>query len=285
MEANDPDQAKMLLPQIDQDVASLRANVSRLPAPVSGWMEKVAKDAAGDVSTANIQQIADSMAQEVTAPCQLAIANKYPFNPKGPDIPLADFANLFKPGGVIDRFYLTNLAPLASMAGKTWTWKPNPNLPHKLPDATLRQFQLAADIRDAFFPTGGSLPNVSLEVKMLSLNSNAQTSTLVVNGGAPIVSQSSTPASAVLQWPGAGASGASITLAPELPDQKSSIERQGAWALFRLIDAGAVTPRGQSTNVGFVVGGRDVSYQFNVNTANSPLTMPSLRQFKCPNGL
>ena len=88
-----------------------------------------------------------------------------------------------------------------------------------------------------------------------------------------------------MQWPGPGASGASIALAPELPDQKSKLERTGAWALFRLIDAGAVTPHGSAISVGFVVGGRDVSFQFNVSSLNNPLTMPSLRQFKCPNGL
>ena len=285
LSANNPAQAKVALAQIDEDVASLRANVSRLPQPVAGWMEKVAKDAAGDASTASIAQLADALAQEVTAPCQQITNGKYPFNPKGPDVPLADFANLFKPNGTIDRFFLTNLAPLVNLAGKTWVWRPNPSLTRKLSDTTLHQFQQAAEIRDAFFPAGGSLPSLNLEAKMVSLNASATSATLVVNGGAPFVSQSTAPAPAVIQWPGAGASGASISLEPVLPDQKPSLERQGAWALFRLVDAGAVTPRGNAISVGFVVGGRDVTYQFSVNTSNNPLSMAALRQFKCPNGL
>jgi type VI secretion system protein ImpL len=197
---------------------------------------------------------------------------------------MADFARLFAPNGVIDRFFSTNLAPLVNLTGKTWTWRPNANTTRKLSDTTLRQFQMAAEIRDAFFPTGGNVPNVNLEVKMLSLNSNATSATLLVNGTS-IVTQPPAAAAATLQWPGAGASGASITLAPDVPDQKSTIERSGAWALFRLIDAGAVTPRGNAISVGFVVGGRDVAYQFSAASLNNPLSMPSLRQFKCPNGL
>ena len=80
-------------------------------------------------------------------------------------------------------------------------------------------------------------------------------------------------------------SAASITLAPDVPDQKSTLERMGPWALFRLVDAGVLTRRGNVVNVGFVVGGRDVSYAFGASSLNNPLTLPALRQFKCPNGL
>ena len=47
-------------------MASLRANVTRLPQPLAGMMDKVAKDAAGDATASTIAQIADAMAQDVT---------------------------------------------------------------------------------------------------------------------------------------------------------------------------------------------------------------------------
>ncbi len=283
--ATNPTQSKQALDQAQVQVASLRANVTRLPQPLAGMMDKVASDAAGDAAASSIAQLSDAMAQEVTAPCQQIVANRYPFSPKSDrDTPLADFARLFAPNGVIDRFFATNLAPLVNLTSKTWVWRPNVAASRKLSDATLRQFQSAAEIRDAFFATGGAIPNISLDVKMLTLNGNAQSATLLVNG-ASILSQTGSNAGAALQWPGAGSAGASITLAPELPDQKSTLERTGAWALFRLIDAGVVTPRGNAISVGFVVGGRDVSYQFGAASLNNPLTLPALRQFKCPNGL
>ena len=282
--ATNPAQAKQALDQAQVQVASLRANVTRLPQPLAGMIDRAAKDAAGDATSSSIAELSEAMAQEVTGPCLQITGARYPFAKSDKDTPLADFARLFAPNGLIDRFFSTRLAPLANVTGKTWSWRQNPDATRKLSEATLRQFQAAADIRDAFFPTGGSAPNLSFEVKLLTLNANAQSATLTVNGTAIASPQgSSTPGQ--LQWPGAGAAGASITLAPDVPDQKSTLERMGPWALFRLVDAGVLTRRGNVVNVGFVVGGRDVSYAFGASSLNNPLTLPALRQFKCPNGL
>ena len=185
-------EAKQALEQVDVQVASLRANVTRLPQPLAGMMDKVAKDAVGDATASTIAQIADAMAQDVTGPCQQIVANRYPFFSKSErDVPMADFAKLFAPGGVIEKFYSANLDPLVNRAGKTWVWKPNPTS-RKLSDTTLRQFQQAAEIRDAFFPTGGNVPNMSLEVKPLTLSSDAQAATLSING-ANVMAQQGTP--------------------------------------------------------------------------------------------
>lgn len=282
--ADNPTQAKQALDQVEVQVASLRSNVTRLPQPLAGMMDKVAKDAAGDANASSIAQIADAMAEQVAAPCQQIVANRYPFSKSDRDVPMADFARLFAPGGVIDRFFSANLAPLVNLTNKTWTWRPNPNLARKLSDTTLHQFQQAAEIRDAFFPTGGSQPNVGLEVKPLTLSSDAQTATLSING-ATVVAQQGANAASTVQWPGAGAGAASIVMAPDMPDRKSNLERSGAWALFRLVEVGSSIQNGNAVKVSFVVGGREVSYQFTSASLNNPLSMPALRQFKCPNGL
>jgi len=282
--AANPTQAGPMLAEAQGDIAALRANKSRVPDPIKGWIEKIASEAAGDRNAMSIAELADSLAENVTAPCHRIIDGHYPFG-SGPDVPLADFGRLFMPNGIIDRFFATNLAPLVDQTGKYMTWRAQPDATRKLSDATLREFQLAQDIRDTFFPGGGSLPNVNFEVRLQTLDVNAQTATLTVNGGAPFVAQSGAPSAAVVNWPGAGPSGASIALAPEMPDQKSTIERQGPWALFHLVDLGSPTPRGSLVNVGFLVGQRDVSYQFSVQTAINPLKWRSLSQFKCPTGL
>ncbi len=283
--ASNPAGAKQALEQVDVQVASLRANVTRLPQPLAGMMDKVAKDAVGDATASSIAQIADAMAQDVTGACQQIVANRYPFFPKSErDVPMAEFAKLFAPGGLIEKFYSANLDPLVNRAGKTWVWKPNPTS-RKLSDTTLRQFQQAAEIRDAFFPTGGNVPNITLEVKPLTLSSDAQAATLSINGANLMSQQGAALSTATVQWPGAGAGEASITMAPDLPDRKSSLERTGAWALFRLIDAGSSIQSGNSLKVSFVVFGREVSYQFTSSSLVNPLSLPALRQFRCPNGL
>jgi type VI secretion system protein ImpL len=282
--ATNPAQAKQAIDQVQVQVASLRSNVTRLPQPLAGMMDKVAKDVAGDANDTSVAQLSQALADQVTGACQQVVANRYPFAKSDRDVPMADFARMFAPSGVIDKFFSTNLAPLANTSGKTWTWRPNANLSRKLSDTTLRQFQQAAEIRDAFFPTGGNQPTINLEVTPATLSGEATSATLQING-ASVASQQGANTPATVQWPGAGAGAASIALLPELPDHISKLEKLGAWALFRLLDAGSVLQRGNAVSASFVVGGREVSYQFTAASLTNPLSMPSLRQFKCPNGL
>jgi type VI secretion system protein ImpL len=247
-------------------------------------MDKVAKDVAGEANDTSIAQLSQALADQVTGACQQVTANRYPFAKSDRDVPMADFARMFAPNGVIDRFFATSLAPLVNLSGKTWAWRPNANLSRKLSDTTLRQFQQAAEIRDAFFPSGGNQPTISLEVKPITLSGEATGATLQING-ASVASQQGVNTPTTVQWPGAGAGEASITLQPDMPDRISKLERSGAWALFRLLDAGSVLQRGNAVSASFVVGGREVSYQFTAASLNNPLSLPSLRQFKCPNGL
>ena len=281
--ASNPAQSKRALEQVEVQVASLRSNVTRLPQPLSGMMNKVAKDAAGDASNRTISQLTDQMAQEVTAPCLRIVSNNYPFVKSDRDVPLADFARLFAPNGVIDKFFAANLAPLANTAGKTWVWRSDSNITRALSATTLRRFQQAAEIRDAFF-AGGAAPMLSFTVKPLTLSGEAQTATLSVNG-ATVQAQQGQATPGALQWPGSGAGAASIQMAPDMPDRKSTLERSGAWAFFRLVDAGAMIQRGSAVNVSFIVGGREVSFEFSSASLNNPLSLSSLRHFECPNGL
>ena len=284
--ATNPTQAEAARGQADVEVASLRSNVSRLPQPLAGMMDKVVKDAASDVQAANIADLAGSMASEVTGPCQKIVTGNYPFVAgSDKDTPLADFARVFAPNGIIDKFFNTSVAPLVNTTGKTWVWKPNPNLPKKLSDKTLAAFQTASEIRDAFFPTGGGLPNLTFEVKPTSLSPDAQSAVLTVNGTAIPATSGQPPQAVNLQWPGAGAGAASIAFLPDLPDRKSTLDRSGPWALFRLVDKSGPTPHGNVVSVNFVAGGRFAAYQFTSATAVNPLSMPSLHSFQCPNGL
>ena len=282
--ASNPAQSKRALEQLDVEVASLRSNVTRLPQPLAGMMSKVARDAAGEGSSRTIQQLTDDMAQNVTAPCQQIVSNRYPVSRSDRDVPLADFARLFAPNGLIDKFFAANLASLANTGAKPWTWRSDSNITRPLSTTTLRRFQQAAEIRDVFFPTGGAQPNLAFTVTPLTLSGEAQTATLAVNG-ANVVAQQGSAAPGALQWPGSGAGAASITMAPDLPDRKSTLERTGAWAFFRLADAGAMIQRGSGVNVSFIVGGREVSFAFAAASIDNPLSLASLRHFECPNGL
>ena len=280
-------QAKQALEQVDVQVASLRANATRLPQPLAGMIDKVAKDAAGDANASSVAQLAGSrwLAENVTGTLPADRRERQSRRQQRPRCVAGRFRR-----GVCARWrhrQVLRRQPrrLSSVpAARRWVWKPNPKLSRKLSDPTLRPVRRPADIRDAFFPTGGNAPNIRMEVKPLTLSSDAQTATLSING-ANVVQSTGRQRAGNVQWPGAGAGDASIAMAPDMPDRKSSLERTGAWALFRLIDAGSSIESGNAFKVSFVVFGREVSYQFTSSSLTNPLSMPSLRQFKCPNGL
>ena len=117
-------QSKQALDQIEVQVASLRANASRLPEPFAGMIDKLAHDAASDANASSIAQIADSMSQNVTGICQQIVSNSYPFTKGDREVSLVDFSRLFAPGGVIDKFFGANIEPLVSRSGKTWVGNP-----------------------------------------------------------------------------------------------------------------------------------------------------------------
>jgi len=61
-------------------------------------------------------------------------------------------------------------------------------------------------------------------------------------------------------------------------------ERRGPWAFFRFLDMGSVSRRGEAIMAGYSVGGQAITYQINVSSLKNPLTLPALREFKCPGG-
>ena len=133
---------------------------------------------------------------------------------------MADFAKLFAPNGTIDKFFSANLDPLVNHTGKTWVWKPNPA--RKLSETTLRQFQYAAEIRDAFFPIGRQCAErdvrreaADAQQRRPDRNAGDQRDQVVAQQGATAF------APATVQWPGAGAGAASITMAPDMPGPQS----------------------------------------------------------------
>ena len=103
--------------------------------------------------------------------------------------------------------------------------------------------------------------------------------------GTPVASQLGPPQPVVVQWPGANGRSAVIVQGDVPGAQPAAIDRQGPWSLFRLIEAGSPTTRGDRITVSYFVGGRELSYVFAAGGARNPFTMPELREFRCPGGL
>ncbi len=281
-----PSQAERANANMQLQISSLRANASRLPKSLSRMVHAVADDFEGDAAATSIANLNQMLTATVSKPCQETIANRFPFaGAAAPDVPMADFVTMFAPNGVIDRFFMQNLAPFADTSGQNWEWKQGTRLGRELSKSTLKEFRSAAEIRDAFFPLGGSAPAVNVTFTPLSLHSDADIALLDVNGQIVQSSQAGNNPG-LITWPGATSSGsANLSLTPELPGRESVISFEGPWALKRLLDTGTTTRNGDNLEVRFVIGGRDVAYSIQVNSAVNPFTLPALAGFTCPTAL
>jgi type VI secretion system protein ImpL len=284
--ATNPSQADRANANMQMQVVNLRANASRLPRQVAKMVNAAVDDFEGDAAGNSVAQLNQMLMSTVTRACESVVSNRYPFAKESErDVQMQDFSRLFAPNGIIDRFFAQNLAPLADMSGKDWTWKVDSRLGRELSAATLKEFQRASEIRDAFFPQGGVMPAVAMTVTPFSLHGEVDLALMNINGQV-VQSQQVGGLPVSVQWPGSMAGGTvSITLTPEIPGRVSAVVTEGPWAFMRLMEYGSVSQTSDGMRARFVIGGRDVAYTIQVGSVANPFFLPALSQFKCPSGL
>ncbi len=200
---------------------------------------------------------------------------------------LDDFARLFAKGGLIDNFFATNLRPFVDEAKNPWAWQKVDNVDLGIPAATLLQFQRAAAIRDSMFPGGGTKPGVSFEIVPVDLDAKS-TQVVVEIDGQTISYDHGPPRAVKMQWPGpSGVGQARVSFQPQVPGESTTIEKDGVWALFRLLQESHLK---QSTGsdrftVTFATGTRSASFEIRANSVVNPFASNQLELFRCPPNL
>jgi type VI secretion system protein ImpL len=182
-------------------------------------------------------------------------------------------------------------------------------LARTLTPATLREFQRAAQIRDAFFGTGGSMPSINLAVIAPNVSQSGMVAKLDINGTV-VESKSGTNSPVAVPWPGPNLARTTITVsqdtgaqqpalqpprptfgAPPPPPQiasaaaPSTLERTGAWSLFRLLDGASPKRQGDWIVATVIVGGIELQYRFGGGGVQNALSLPALREFRCPSNI
>lgn len=284
--AVNPAQATRANAAVKAQLDSLRVSVSRLPKPLAKMITGAIFDFEGDAANNSIAQLNQILSGTVGQACRRIVENRYPFSPKsGRDVPMASFAHLFAPNGVIDRFFNQNFSNLVDTSGKHWKWREDTAIGQKLSKAALRDFQRAAEIRDAFFPNGGSEPTVDITISQYALHSEVSEVILAINDQVLLTKQSSSNTPLRFKWPGKAASGIfRISLSPSNNSGTEFLE-QGPWALMRAIKKGNATLDGENIRVQFKINNRYVTYSIRVDSITNPFYLGALSQFKCPTGL
>ncbi|MGO4715590.1 type VI secretion system membrane subunit TssM [Bradyrhizobium sp. 2TAF24] len=299
-----PQLAAQATSTLQNDVAALRNTAARLPPPFSDMMRTAAAEFEGNIAASTAGQILQSLRDQVTPVCQQTVANRYPFVRGGTqEVPLADFAKLFSPNGIMDKFFTQYLAPYADTSRSDWVWRKESPVSRTFSPDTLKQFQNAAYIRDAFFQGGGGAPMVQLairppgaagpgvsvktEVGGTTINSPVtpapQASSMFGAPPPPPPPPPQSNAPVAVQWPGPSPRMA-ISVSNDT-GQPSVLERIGPWSLFRMLEAGSLTVKAETASATFIVAGRELNYQISTGSVRNPLNLTVLREFRCPTGI
>ncbi len=273
------------LPAANDPAVQLRAQASRLPQPLQRWMTALA--ASGTVLRSGSPRQQISTAWNIAGGpglfCTQAVKGRYPFE-KGAtsDLPLDDFSRLMAPGGVLDGFFNTQLAPYADTSGKQWKPQSSDGSASPISSEDLAQFQRAAQLRELFFPGGVTAPSVRFDLTPVSLDPVSTSVTLDLEGTEVGFAHGASQASQI-SWPGANRM-ENVRLIFNPPPAAGAVSETGPWALFRLFARARLQPdpKGDHATLVFQFGDRRAAFDIRPVGGNNPFAPGLAEAFRCP---
>jgi type VI secretion system protein ImpL len=290
--ANAPNQGEVLLNQIagagggggtSSAAAQLRDLTRDMPAPVATMLQSVSRSGIQVETNGASQQLGDAWRSNVLPLCEAAF-NRYPMVASSTaDVPVDDFARLLAPGGAISQFFDQYLKAFVDTTQHPWKWLSAERVPLGLSPSSLVEFEHAAQIRDALFSNGNQ---VQVRFHLVPVALDPQLAQISIDiGGESLVWNHGPPEGVAFQWPGRnGKTLVRVTMTPANGGQAQITERDGPWALLRLLDTARITPSGQPDKfrITFSGGGGTATFELNASSVNNPFTLTALRSFRCP---
>jgi|GEM_PF-3563060 len=252
-----------------------------LTAPVSRWLAQIREGLSAVTGESLRVPMTHHWKSEVLPLCQSVTTRRYPFAPEAnSDAASEDFARLFGPGGQLETFFQSNLAPYVDTGDeRIWKSRSVGGSDPGLAPSVLEAFRTAALIRESFFgPDARAAMTIGLRPHGLS--PQLQAAVLEIDGQR-LTYRPDDQTPAEVTWPGL-AGEVRLSLEPAVAGAANSLHRVGPWAWFRLMSAAERRP-GQTgeTVLVFRIGGRSVS--FSVRAGGHSLVTPEvLASFRCP---
>lgn len=272
--------------EMETATGSVVVQADSLPVPVDTMVGAVAESAVA-VAIGGARQDIDTIWHTILFPaCQAVVDKRYPFDPASRnDAPLADFSALLGPDGKLDQFFNTHLKPFVDTTSRPWRWRAADGVDLDLPPEVLRQFERAAELRQALFGADGKAPSVRFDITPLKVGEAIDTLLLDVDGQNLVYHQG--PAMPVtMQWPAPqGPSGVRLSFGPARSDLSPSIMTGGPYGFLRLLDAGRLVPVNAPDRfrLEFTIGNRQASFILQAGKLDNLFAaLPELTKFRCP---
>lgn len=258
---------------------------SRLPGPIASSLTTLTSSGGEQIKSGAKVQLNDLMKTSVTVPCKAALSGRYPFTRNSSqDVLLADFAKVFATSGILEQYFNGNLKTFVDTTSLKWV-EMSSDKSLGLSPVAIQQFQLAAKIREAFFPVSGSVPQVQFELKPIMLDSRIGSFRLSIEGQ-ELVYRHGPEQLTKFQWPGGNMSGVRVVF-EALDGSQVSRSKEGAWALFRLFDEFNIEETGSPDRFFLTIQIDSYTARFELHAAsvNNPFSIRNYQGFHCPEEL
>src|SRR5262249_29170100 len=147
-------------------LGKLKAEAATKPEPVRSMVSYVVNRNWALMMQASYSHVNTVWQQEVLPACNAVLADRYPFSPSSKEeVSLQDMGDLFKPAGIIDKFYTDNMAAFVTLKGRVLTANVIQDASMGFSPDALSQFATARVIRDAFFGPSGTTAEAKFTVE------------------------------------------------------------------------------------------------------------------------
>jgi type VI secretion system protein ImpL len=262
-----------------------------------------------------LDRIMGLMAMQVSEPCRRGVEGRYPLAAVAEDASIEDFSQVFAAGGSADEFFNKYLSPFVDTSVRPWRYKspdmanamvgaenvangvapqPATNGPTLLGELlkllaqngpNLDAFYRARQIRDVFFrDAAGKKFAWKMDLKVMELEPTITDLIIDIDGQGQRYVHGPVQSFAV-SWPGPrGGSTAELTANPRISAPTSTVQANGPWALFRLLEQGRIvnTATPGRMSVEFQFDGRKALLDINSGSQPNPLNSDVLKGFRCP---
>ncbi len=268
------------------------------PQPVKDWLLQLAGNAAQSVDRKQkdaaqqkraedkktlLEKINAVWSAEVLPFCSEAVASRYPIDKlSSAEATPKDFGRLFAPGGLIDAFVKDNLKPYIDTTARPWKWRTAGEIDIGASNDALRQIEIAATIRDAYFRDGAQVPAVEFGLKPILLDKAAKQFALDI-GDQKFAYQHAAKPIQTARWPApSGALEVSATF-EGAEGKTESHTKEGPWALFRLLDEAKIDKVTADRLVAtFRTENHSAQYEIRAASVANPFQQDAIGRFRCP---
>lgn len=265
--------------QAPQVIRAIQAEAQRWPDQTGQMLAQITGSGTKISGQLARSQVAKQFDSQVGQQAKNSCANRYPFTAgASSEIPLSDFARLFAAGGLYDQFIKGDIGRLIDTSRARWRWRPGPDGKPPGSASLLQKLQRADEIKNAYFPAGGSQLKIPFVLELLSAD---VTQLILAVGESQVLLEQNGLRRAELSWPDGRVGGVAIQALFD-DGRSETFDWKGAWALFRMLDSSEYSKESDgSLNVSLASQGRNVEFRIEPGALRNPFGEDLLQGFIC----